>query len=123
MKALDLVSEVLIGKHISKENKEKAVKQRLNKAHIDVSAVHVRFTDNWDSCKGYKELQKEVQEGYWVYTHHVEAEFYDFSQHNTIEEALQHMRVIKSNPYSEGTTLYFLYKNELYTVEIKGLKI
>ena len=123
MKAIDLISEVLIGKHIPEEKKEEVIKQRLDKAHIDVSAVHVRFTDNWESCKGYNELQKEIQEGYWVYTHHTEADFYDFSQHNTIEEALQHMRVIKSNPYSEDTKLYFIYKDEIYIVEVRGLKL
>ena len=123
MKAIDLISEVLIGKHIPEEKKEEVIKQRLDKAHIDVSAVHVRFTDNWESCKGYNELQKEIQEGYWVYTHHTEADFYDFSQHNTIEEALQHMRVIKSNPYSEDIKLYFIYKDEIYIVEVRGLKL
>ncbi len=123
MKAIDLICEVMLGKHIPKEKQVDIVRQKFKKAHIDVSTVHIRFTDNWKDCKGFKDLQMEIKQGYWVYTHHTKAAFYEFAQYNTLEESLQIMKVIKTNPFSEGTRLYYLYQNELFNVEVKEMEI
>ena len=49
--------------------------------------------------------------------------FYEYAHHSSIEKALELIKTINSNPYSEDTKLYFIYKDEIYIVEVRGLKL
>lgn len=123
MKAIDLLKDTMIGKHIPQNRHNEIIEKRLLKAHIDCSPLHIRFTDGWEDCMGYEKLQQEICEGYWTYTHHTKEKFYEYAHHSSIEKALELIKTINGNPYSEDTKLYFIYKDEVCIVEVRGLRL
>ena len=123
MKAIELLKETMIGKHIPQNRHNEIIEKRLENAHIDCFPIHIRFTDGWEDSMGFEKLQQKICDGYWTYTHHTKEKFYEYAHHSTIEKALELIKKIKSNPYSEDTKLYFIYKDEIYIVEVRGLKL
>lgn len=123
MKAIELLKETMIGKHIPQNRHNEIIEKRLENAHIDCSPIHIRFTDGWEDSMGFEKLQQNIYEGYWTYTHHTKEKFYEYAHHSSIEKALELIKTINSNPYSEDTKLYFIYKDEVYIVEVRGLKL
>lgn len=123
MKAIELLKETMIGKHIPQNRHSEIIEKRLENAHIDCSPIHIRFTDGWEDSMGFEKLQQNICEGYWTYTHHIKEKFYEYAHHSSIEKALVLIKTINSNPYSEDTKLYYIYKDEIYLVEVKGLML
>lgn len=123
MKAIELLKETMIGKHIPENRHNEIIEKKLENSHIDCSPIHIRFTDGWEDCIGFENLQQSICEGYWSYTHHTKEQFYEYAHHPSIEKALKLIKTINNNPYSEDTKLYYIYRDEIYIVEVKGLKL
>lgn len=123
MKAINLLKETMIGKHIPENRQNEIIEKRLENSHIDCTPTYIRFTDGWEDCMGFEKLQKTICEGYWTYNHQTKEKFFEYAHHSSIEKALELIKTINSNPYSEDTKLYFIYKDDIYIVEVRGLKL
>lgn len=119
--AMDLVKEVFASEEKTEEKQLKTVKEKFKTANIWVSDTYIKFTLNWEDCKGFEDLQKEIKEGYWLFSFNAESTYGEFTHCDKLEDVVTLLKVVTANPCCTGIRVFYIYNKDIYTVEIGGL--
>ncbi len=57
----------------------KEFKARLQGCHVEVTPTSVKVVEGWDAPQGLLQLNKKVQNGYWVYLYFMGPSYHEFS--------------------------------------------